>query len=326
MKQAWEKTAQWWSAVIGLLATCYLFYPGYMSYDSVLQLTEARTNHFGQWYPPAMAWLWKVCDLLIPGPFGMLLLQATVYWAAWALLSSALWKKARTRFVFVLIVGFCPPLFGLLSTIWKDVGMAVGYLGAFALLIHTRRFGGRWALWGAVPLILYAFLVRHNSPPSALPAIFLWMDTYLRARQSRLSWLRSGAWTSVVFVAMIALNFAIMHSPLVSVDNRYHLNPNLQAVFIHDIALMERNTGRRYFPSYLTQMKSEAVMKKAVNESFSDNDVNGIISFTYTPNANPHFHFTRDAAESASLKQSWWRMVREHPRDYYGIAGCSLRT
>src|SRR5689334_4412165 len=51
-------------------------YPGLMSMDSFDQLEEARAGFFTDSHPPAMAALWSIVDRLLPGPFGMLLLQS----------------------------------------------------------------------------------------------------------------------------------------------------------------------------------------------------------------------------------------------------------
>ena len=53
-------------------------FPGYMSSDSVLQLTEARTGHFSDGNPPLMAAEWWVLDKIICGPVLMLALQGAL--------------------------------------------------------------------------------------------------------------------------------------------------------------------------------------------------------------------------------------------------------
>src|SRR5690242_1074340 len=56
----------------GFCLTLALFHPGFMSYDSVEQLLDARTGQYGDWHPPFMALLWRQIDRVIPGAFGML--------------------------------------------------------------------------------------------------------------------------------------------------------------------------------------------------------------------------------------------------------------
>ena len=41
--------------------------PGHLSYDSVIQLVEARTAAYAGWHPPFMSWLLGVTDALAPG-------------------------------------------------------------------------------------------------------------------------------------------------------------------------------------------------------------------------------------------------------------------
>src|SRR3569623_3549484 len=70
------------SLVAGWRAFMLSAYPGYMSFDSVFQLGEARADHFSDAHPPAMAELWRLVDHVIAGPLGMLLIQSTCFLAA----------------------------------------------------------------------------------------------------------------------------------------------------------------------------------------------------------------------------------------------------
>src|SRR5580704_13911273 len=60
---------------IGVLGLVMYAFPGYMSYDSVHQLAQARDGALGDWHPPAMAALWRLVEIVIAGPLGMVLLQ-----------------------------------------------------------------------------------------------------------------------------------------------------------------------------------------------------------------------------------------------------------
>src|SRR5581483_5305537 len=60
-----------------------------------------------------------------------------------------------------------------LSTIWKDVGMAMAFLSCFALLLYASEKRSKRAFFGAVPFLFYGISVRHNGIAAALP-LALW--------------------------------------------------------------------------------------------------------------------------------------------------------
>ena len=66
--------------LIGIVFTLYVFYPGYMSNDSVDQLTQGRENLYNAWHPPIMSWVWGRLDQVIPGPLGMLIFHNLLFW------------------------------------------------------------------------------------------------------------------------------------------------------------------------------------------------------------------------------------------------------
>ena len=59
--------------LLGFALILALNWPGQMSYDSVVQLADARSGEYDSWHPPVMAWLLGLGDHLMPGP-GLFLL------------------------------------------------------------------------------------------------------------------------------------------------------------------------------------------------------------------------------------------------------------
>ena len=62
-------------------ASVWVFYPGLVSYDSILQFHEAESGRFTTTHPPLMAATWR---LLLPvggGALPMLALEQLLYWA-----------------------------------------------------------------------------------------------------------------------------------------------------------------------------------------------------------------------------------------------------
>mgnify|MGYP000391599521 CR=1 FL=1 len=126
------------AVLVGISVTAATFYPGYMSPDSVRQLKQARSASYDDWHPPIMALVWGILDSVIPGPVGMLVFHNILFWSGLGLTISLVAPRSLLAPVLVLAVGFFPSVFALLSTIWKDVGMASALLLAFSLLPLRR--------------------------------------------------------------------------------------------------------------------------------------------------------------------------------------------
>ena len=71
-------------ALACFLLTLAVYYPGYMSFDSIYQLQGAREGVTDNWNPPMMAYVWRVLDRIVPGPGGMLIVNAGLFWFALA--------------------------------------------------------------------------------------------------------------------------------------------------------------------------------------------------------------------------------------------------
>ncbi|HET9620120.1 MAG TPA: hypothetical protein VFP84_02050 [Kofleriaceae bacterium] len=157
---------------LGWLLFLVYAYPGYMSTDSVDQLMQARENVFRDWHPPVMAFLWRITDHLVAGPFPMLVLQsATFLLGADALLRRQLRPRAAAVAASLLLL--CPPVISQMAVIWKDMQMA-GYLMAGTALLLAARRG--WRVLG-LALLCLATAQRYNAPAATLPLVvglFVW--------------------------------------------------------------------------------------------------------------------------------------------------------
>lgn len=159
--------------VVAILAVAYAVflyyaYPGFLSIDSGQQLLESRSHVYSDWHPPAMAWLWGICERVVRGPLLMLLLQSTTFLAGiFMILRRALtpmWAAVFASAIFLL-----PPVVAPMAVIWKDSQMAGYLMLGFALLFresHRARVIG-------LSLMLLACAMRHNGPGAVLPLLFV---------------------------------------------------------------------------------------------------------------------------------------------------------
>ncbi|MBS1120759.1 MAG: hypothetical protein H6Q90_2987 [Deltaproteobacteria bacterium] len=154
--------------VIGWAGLLVYAYPGYMSYDSVLQLTEGRAGVYTDWHPPAMAALWRLVDSVVPGPFGMLLIQSTSFLAGAFLLMRRVMSARAAAACAGLLLWF-PAVSSTMAVIWKDSQMAGFLLLGIALMLSDRR---RIKLTG-LGFLLLGSMMRHNAFTATFPPVVL---------------------------------------------------------------------------------------------------------------------------------------------------------
>lgn len=167
--------------VIAFGAFVLYAFPGYMSNDSIAQLTEARSGHFSDGNPPLMAAVWWLLDKIIAGPLLMLLLQgALLLGGMYALFRRLLEPRAAAWTAAGLFV--FPPVMVTMAVIWKDSQMAAYLVAGTAALIQPRL---RHRLLG-LGLLVGACSLRHNAVAAAVPLIaglFEWRTGLSLARR-----------------------------------------------------------------------------------------------------------------------------------------------
>jgi hypothetical protein len=187
--------------VVGYALFLLYAFPGYMSTDSVQQLTEAHTGTFSDGNPPLMAAEWWVLDRIVAGPVLMLLLQCALFLGGLFVLLRRLLAQRAAAWTAIGILLF-PPVLTVMAVIWKDSQMAAYLVAAIAAMLDERR---RVRI-GGLALLLAAASMRHNGFAAAVPlaaVLFEWTPG------QRL-------WKRLVVIAVIAcltvgLAFGITH-------------------------------------------------------------------------------------------------------------------
>lgn len=184
---------------IGWLGLFAYAYPGYMSFDPIQQLGEARSGDFGDWHPPAMAALWRLVECVVAGPVGMLVIQSGCFLiGAYLLLRRAMSERAAAVCASCLLL--FPSVSAVMGVIWKDSQMA-GFLMLGTALVLTARRRDRIA---GLAVLLLASLMRHNAFTMTFPLVILLFQWNLEHRG-----LRRYAVGAVAWVAITAASFAI---------------------------------------------------------------------------------------------------------------------
>lgn len=171
-------------ALVGTLAfgaSVALYFPGWMSFDSAFQYWQVRSGHFSNLSPVAMTALWALVHQGWPSTAAMLCLHLVLYWAGIVLLAHEFWTTAASRSIAIPVAGLVPPAVVILGHLWTDASLIAAMTFAFALTIAGWRRRRRWPLLLALPVIVYAGAVRHNSLVAIVPLCMLWVHGWRAA-------------------------------------------------------------------------------------------------------------------------------------------------
>jgi len=173
------KSARWqWVSlnVLALLAMVFVSavsWPGFMSFDSMYALKQAREGIETGGYPPMVSYVWFLCDQLLAGQGGMFLLQNALVFFGIVQLGRSLaigpWRVAAA----LGIVMLSPMTLGPMLVVWKDVAFAGWLLFGYAFTFDFLRQGKRRQLWAALFFITMASCFRLNGITAAIPALAL---------------------------------------------------------------------------------------------------------------------------------------------------------
>jgi hypothetical protein len=153
---------------IGFVAFVLYAYPGYMSTDSVGQLTEARTGVFSDGNPPFMSAEWYVLDRIVAGPLLMLLFQGALFLGGLFALWRRIVEPRKAAWIAIAILLF-PPVLTPMAVIWKDSQMAAYLVAGIAAMLDSRR---RVRVIG-LALLVIACALRHNALAAVGPLVLM---------------------------------------------------------------------------------------------------------------------------------------------------------
>jgi len=125
-------------------------YPGYMSFESTMQLFDVRNGVYRDSHPPLISGVWSLLEFVVSGPFPMLALQSGLFlFGLAALLRTMLAPRAAA----VTAVGalLFPPVFSVMAVIWREPLMTGALLAATGCFLEQQW---RWRVVGALLLVL----------------------------------------------------------------------------------------------------------------------------------------------------------------------------
>jgi hypothetical protein len=141
--------------------------PGHLSYDSVVQLLEARTARYSNWHPAIMSWLLGVGDAVVPGAALFMVFDALLFFGSLLALLLIRPRPSRAACAVAAFLVLTPQVLIYQGIVWKDVLFADVSIAGFVCLAfaveHWANAKFRFGLIaGACVLFALASLARQN--------------------------------------------------------------------------------------------------------------------------------------------------------------------
>jgi hypothetical protein len=229
-----------------------LNYPGFLSFDAYEQLLDAKDGIYSDWHPPLMALLWHFTMKVIPGPFGMLVLESALLWTGTYLIAVTWFKGSGYRAFWPLIPSllvFLPPIFSITGAISKDILMwaslvlAIGIAGTLSPLSKATSWGAGAKLAAAVVTLLLAISARYNAAFAAAPIAALCGIRMIGARP----------FGKAISAGMALLLIPTLMLLTLQIDRgltTYHRNPWVSVALFDIAGVISRIPDRREQDSY----------------------------------------------------------------------------
>lgn len=290
--------------LLGFLFSAVIFFPGWMSNDSLIQYREARAGAFNDWHPVLMAWWWRQLDRIYSGPALFLFQNLFLYWAGWGLLANSIRRYAGRYAYLVPFLGLWPGFYFVLGEIWKDVAFACCLFTAWMIVINAyswQRKTNCLERCSLAALLVFAVGVKSNGIVAIpfLATFWLFNDRILfNARFVILVALFTGA--------SFAIPYGMSHTIPVTHDNPF------QYTQVYDLVAISSKTGRNLLPAYINER-----VPLTVDE----------LKRVYVVGHNNGFFYgyTKDlvgvraptTADASALQTSWLSAIAQNPSEYF---------
>lgn len=162
--------------LIASIAITTVFYPGYMSFDTLHALRGARIGVTDSMWPPMVSYVWRVVDLISNNPSAMHFTQVYLLLSAISYIIYSFSKKLSAIIAFLVLYLSIPVILGTVAVIWKDVLMAAFFLMSFAAILAMKCVTDKRIILGLFVFVIFTIFLgvctRHNAITGAIPIIF----------------------------------------------------------------------------------------------------------------------------------------------------------
>lgn len=181
-----------------------IFYPGFMSYDSLHALRSARNGVVDSAWPPMVSYVWRVVEVFSSDPSAMHLAQVSLLAFSVNAIVFMYSKSLSACVLFQVVYLAVPVVLGTVAVIWKDVLMTAFFVAAFACVLRLRRAREHRVVLSTIAagLLFLGVCSRHNAITGAVPLAVYLVYGNIESMKVR-GWPRWG-WLCATSVVLIA--------------------------------------------------------------------------------------------------------------------------
>ena len=238
----------WLYAAVGSVFLALTSYPGFMSYDSVHMVREARGTVEGFIYPTLPVYVFRLFDIFGNGNAIQFLTQNMIILLCFNLIMSRL----RVSWVFILVANVVvlsnPLTMGAMLVLWKDVTLLAMTLLVILALVWRQTSSGQlkfeaYAKWVILIMIFLLGAMRLNALPLALGLFTYWTYIYF---PNSLSKFKSALITALTIGSILFTS--LLQTVGFPEINVLRPSPNLQALMVWDLVGISHFVGESIVP------------------------------------------------------------------------------
>lgn len=292
----------WRISLAGLIASFWIFNPGWLSADSVYQLDQAKSWQFSDWHPVGMSLWWAISGIIF-GPIFLLLQQLGLYWLGWGFAANIFKRRFPNYYWAVSLFGFFPSYLVSFGHIWKDTQYASAIFAVTSFIISKVENNESCRPKYLLPmfaLMFYAASVKPNGIPTifCLAAAGIWLAT---GRPP----IRPKSTLTLYLAATVVIGLGANYVALEVVKPEKQFS--MQGIMIHDLQGVSSLTHKDFRPQYAREIISAS---EFANSYIPDN-ANWVLYSRPLGTLK-----TSEPNNFGSITATWWQMVREYPLQY----------
>lgn len=290
--------------LLTIILITFLFWPGFLSSDSIYQLQQAINGNYSDHHPPLMAMYWSLFLWLKVGPEPMLITNQMLLLISSYNIIKSMGNRRLLSCLVPLIVIF-PHVSAYSGAVLKDVMFGLCYLCGSSFLIKNNLTENKLNLYEFFIIflvILFGTSVKYQSI-FVLPFFSLWFGftQYKNIYKA-------------ILLALLFFTMILGSKYLITNSRSEKVNPShsWQLVKLYDLAGISLKADKELFPEFIINNSNYSFTY--VKNNYSNNRVDELLGWNSTTQG-PLFP-GKNSQERNMILKYWQNSVRSYPLFY----------
>jgi hypothetical protein len=172
------------------LLVLWICYPGFMSYDSIRMLEEARSSVRGGIFPATPVYILRLFDITGNGQTFMIQAQNFILLFSFMMIFRISRASLFASTICLLTLIAMPTVIGCMLVLWKDVTLTSFIMLSIAMifLASQQRKNNKYykaIKWSSLLLIIIGTLVRFNAITSTIIIAIYWVNVFYKKQECK---------------------------------------------------------------------------------------------------------------------------------------------